>query len=446
MDDIKRMIEKYKQELMEYSKAAAPQERMDFPEVIEDTAEDLPESAAVEYENSRESAEAHRDNAWTYSETESVRSDADDYLTDNKSETDCGARSDEIELPGEKLNCLGQPVDNSEPTVREEEVREMQPAQPAVNEQTKSARKPEIIGYVADGNDEALFDYENIFSDLLPQSGMSRAAARADSDLPNPEDMPSQRENSDENTENSRPSNNTDYSGTVSGVTDNTLNEPMPDFAETESVTPRQAEELTQRPISGQRPSEQLTGRSFEDTDGLPTNSRDDIRPLHDGTAPPDRPSGEPAYSDLQNFIPSEETEDFMESEENSPRSNNLRFRVYTARNALPIKGAVCAVRKRHNGKVITLHTLITDSSGQTPAIALPAPSASLSQTPDNTVQPYALYDATISADGFNTVEIRNIPIFEGVLSVQRVAMIPQTEENMTEIIDEQATNVNGGN
>ena len=36
MDDMKRLIEKYKQELMEYSKAAAPKENLTFPEMIEE--------------------------------------------------------------------------------------------------------------------------------------------------------------------------------------------------------------------------------------------------------------------------------------------------------------------------------------------------------------------------------------------------------------------------
>ena len=34
MDDMKRLIEKYKQELMEYSRAAAPKEKLEFPEMI----------------------------------------------------------------------------------------------------------------------------------------------------------------------------------------------------------------------------------------------------------------------------------------------------------------------------------------------------------------------------------------------------------------------------
>ena len=38
---------------------------------------------------------------------------------------------------------------------------------------------------------------------------------------------------------------------------------------------------------------------------------------------------------------------------------------------------------------------------------------------------PYALYDATVKAEGYSTVELSSIPIFDGVTSIQRVAMIP---------------------
>ena len=133
------------------------------------------------------------------------------------------------------------------------------------------------------------------------------------------------------------------------------------------------------------------------------------------------------------------------EGNSNSQQGNNFRFQVYTARDALPIKGAVCIIKRKSNGRYVTLHRLVSDISGQTNPVSLPAPSASLSQSPNNTVQPYALYDAEVSADGYNTVEIKNIPVFEGVLSVQRVAMIPQTDESITEIIDEQETDTNGG-
>ena len=51
MDDMKRLIEKYKQELMEYSRAAAPKENLTFPEMIEED-----EAAQGTMENTEQNA------------------------------------------------------------------------------------------------------------------------------------------------------------------------------------------------------------------------------------------------------------------------------------------------------------------------------------------------------------------------------------------------------
>ena len=40
------------------------------------------------------------------------------------------------------------------------------------------------------------------------------------------------------------------------------------------------------------------------------------------------------------------------------------------------------------------------------------------------------VYDADITAKGYAPVAIRNLPIFEGILSVQRTAMIPRSEDS----------------
>ena len=81
-------------------------------------------------------------------------------------------------------------------------------------------------------------------------------------------------------------------------------------------------------------------------------------------------------------------------------------------------------------GKPHTFYDLVTDQSGQTEIVPLPAPPSHLSQTPDSGIQPYSLYDADITAKGYAPVAIRNLPIFEGILSVQRTAMIPRSEDS----------------
>lgn len=471
MEDMKRLIEKYKQELMEYSKAAAPKESLAFPEMIEENEP----VRAMDKADERGRSPAVTESAAPVREAPAPAAEGSEEKLNCQGEPIPGTvytPPQPIEQPQERPS--GQPAEEPEPCdepacdgcdVRDyeeltpvtfdggrmappaEETREApvqpeskrepteaQEAEECPTEQPKPARKPEIIGYVNDGS----FDYDSIFGDMLSEPRVSDR--RVTSEAPRYDELPSQRETSDANTaESVRRGGDPEFSGEVSGVTDNSPREPRPEFAQSGSVTPEQAQQLTERPINS-RPTEQLTGRSFED-DGNPVNSRSDIRPLHDGTAPADRPNGSPAYSNLQDFEPCDE----YEGSGSGQQSNNFRFQVYTARDALPIKGAVCIIKRKNNGGYVTMFEQVTDLSGQTTPVSLPAPPASLSQSPGNTVQPYALYDAEVSAKGYNTVEIRNIPVFEGVLSVQRVAMIPRTEENVTEIIDEQETDLNGG-
>lgn len=102
-----------------------------------------------------------------------------------------------------------------------------------------------------------------------------------------------------------------------------------------------------------------------------------------------------------------------------------LVFMVFTAREALPVEGAAVTVSTRINGESREMFSCVTNQSGETEARTLPAPSKSLSQEYDNEVQPFSLYDATIAKEGFTKVILRDIPVFDGVQSIQRVAMIP---------------------
>jgi hypothetical protein len=385
MDDMKNLIEKYKQELMEYSKSSAPREipkKLEFPEMLD---------SSDEADNANEAAEAAE----------------------------------------EREEAL-------EPDIYEE--REEQPV-----EEKPAPRKPEIIGYVAD--DGVLSNYNDIFAGML--SNVNNAAQSdndnednteeetepAEPQYPEPDKLPSQRELAEDNTKNSRPEDTPEFSGELSGVTDNSPTEPLPSFIQPQRVSPEQAERLTQEPISAGSPSARLTGRSFESNTPA-VNSPKDIAPLV--TQPRNNSS---VYSDA-----AEKPEYAVPISDNrADGAVNLQFRVYTAYEALPIAGAVCKIKKNIDGAETILYTLTTDISGQTKAVHLSAPSPSLSQTPDSAEQPYALYDAAVSADGYTPVLITDIPIFSGILSVQSVAMVPAAGLNNTERIDESEPQTNGG-
>ena len=134
---------------------------------------------------------------------------------------------------------------------------------------------------------------------------------------------------------------------------------------------------------------------------------------------------------------PEPEYESYEQFTERNIGRGTIMFRVYTAREALPIKGAQCALSKRIAGSRHEITTMLTDESGQTPPQTLPAPSKELSQHVENNVQPFALYDATVKKDGYADVILKDIPVFDGVQSIQRVAMVPDADDGESEIITE---------
>lgn len=119
-----------------------------------------------------------------------------------------------------------------------------------------------------------------------------------------------------------------------------------------------------------------------------------------------------------------------------------LQFWVFTASEALPIENAAVVVTSRINGRDHEMFSAVTDSSGETGAHTLPAPSKELSQSSKNSVQPFALYDASVAKEGYAKVILRDIPIFDGVQSIQRVAMIPELEFTAANSPDEEITEV----
>lgn len=242
---------------------------------------------------------------------------------------------------------------------------------------------------------------------------------------PNYTNIPSTEQVREEITEQSVPSENVPEKN-VSGVTDNSSTAPKPEFTDVQSVTEEKAETLNDQPISGTSEDEQLTGRSFEDESypQNPENPPESIMRHGSGAEPIKYP--EPVYADLEEF------------EQKNTGKGTIQFKVYTAREAMPIAEAKCVISKKIGGKVHELRTLLTDSSGQTPSETLPTPSGELSQSYENSIQPFSLYDATITKNGFAEVILRDIPVFDGVQSIQNVSMIPApSEEDITEQITE---------
>ncbi len=101
-----------------------------------------------------------------------------------------------------------------------------------------------------------------------------------------------------------------------------------------------------------------------------------------------------------------------------------LIVQVYTADQALPIEGANVLVTKTADGGEELVKVMQTNRSGKTEPLALSAPPASNSLTPDGGTR-YSIYNIRVDSPGFYTMENLDVPIFGGQTAIQPIALIP---------------------
>lgn len=102
-----------------------------------------------------------------------------------------------------------------------------------------------------------------------------------------------------------------------------------------------------------------------------------------------------------------------------------LIVRVTTASEALPLENATVTVYGNLPDFSAVIARLQTGNDGLTPKIALTTPPRALSETPESTARPYAVYNITVHKDGYTPIEAYRVPIFDGITSVQPADMIP---------------------
>ncbi len=100
----------------------------------------------------------------------------------------------------------------------------------------------------------------------------------------------------------------------------------------------------------------------------------------------------------------------------------NLQIFVTEGESPAPVSNARVRVTDPSNGK--TLEETVTDSSGQTPFFELPAPPMEWSVAEgDSDRRPYAVYNVTVSAEGFQTLHIGGVELLPMGRSIQRAAL-----------------------
>ena len=122
--------------------------------------------------------------------------------------------------------------------------------------------------------------------------------------------------------------------------------------------------------------------------------------------------------------------------DENSKRGK-LRVQTYASLQVFPIQNAKVLVEKEFEDGTHIFAEEYTDIDGVAENITLPTKSKELSLTPESPI-PYATYTVRVTHPQFESITFSNVPIFEGVESLQPVAMLPLNSTNQsTQIFEE---------
>lgn len=108
-----------------------------------------------------------------------------------------------------------------------------------------------------------------------------------------------------------------------------------------------------------------------------------------------------------------------------------LQVEVTTGDGAVPVPKAAVIVTQELGGQSYLVTMKLTDRSGTTDIIPLPAPLAELSEAPDPSERPFSEYNVTVYKKGFYTVPEVTVPIFDTVKSIQPVPLIPLAENEL---------------
>ena len=106
-----------------------------------------------------------------------------------------------------------------------------------------------------------------------------------------------------------------------------------------------------------------------------------------------------------------------------------LIVRVSTALGAIPLADALVTVRgtEAHTSDVI--YSQLTNSSGITQKISLPAPNIRESESPGYP-RPYSLYSVDVSKEGYLPLKLENVAIFDSITSIQPAVMVPLADNS----------------
>ena len=126
------------------------------------------------------------------------------------------------------------------------------------------------------------------------------------------------------------------------------------------------------------------------------------------------------------------------------PALGYIQVHAYTSDARIPLQGVAVTIT---DSTGIDIAMRLTNRSGTLDApVEVSVPDRSASQTPDTGIVPYRAVNLYARVSDFETIEIENLQIFPGTLTVQNLSMIPLSELpdswSKTEIFNTPAQNL----
>ena len=103
-----------------------------------------------------------------------------------------------------------------------------------------------------------------------------------------------------------------------------------------------------------------------------------------------------------------------------------IQVHIYTGNAQIPLEGAAVTVTDR-GGSAIAMR--LTNRSGTFDSpIIIQVPDPAASESPNTGITPYTDINLYARLQNFETIEVENLQVFPGTLTVQNLAMIPLAE------------------
>ncbi|MCI8360553.1 MAG: hypothetical protein HFE86_04345 [Clostridiales bacterium] len=121
-------------------------------------------------------------------------------------------------------------------------------------------------------------------------------------------------------------------------------------------------------------------------------------------------------------LAPFESYEEFLK---HASGEGTLKIQASMANQSYPISEVHIVVSKDFTDGEHIFYEAETDQDGIVDNLLLPAPPKAMSLKPDAIIDPFAVYKITAAKEGFTPEDFVQVPIFDGIKSIQPVRMVP---------------------